>query len=108
MTFSRIFLATAFASVSFAAHAEDQYLLTLKNHAFTPSEITIPADKQVQLVVKNDDDSVAEFESSDLDREKIIPAKGQVTVNIGPLKAGTYAFEEEYHDDTAKGTITVK
>jgi hypothetical protein len=37
-----------------------------------------------------------------------VPGKSKGVVRIGPLKAGTYPFVGEYHESTAKGTITVE
>ena len=79
--------------------AED-YILTLKDHAYTPKEITIPADQKVKLIVKNASPVAAEFESSDLNREKIVTAGNEVTIFVGPLKAGAYQFFDDFHRET--------
>lgn len=94
---------TAFAAV-------DQVTLTIKNHAFEPKEIRIPAGKKIKLLVVNKDATPAEFESKSLSREKLIPGNSTGTVNIGPLKPGRYAFVEEYHENeaAAQGTIIVE
>ena len=91
-----------------AAHAEDTITLTLKDHKFTPETIEIPAGTAVKLLVKNMDATPEEFDSSSLHREKVIPGNDQGIVLIGPLKAGIYKFEGEYHDDTAQGRVIVK
>ena len=82
--------------------------ITIKNHRFEPSTITIPADTKVRLNVKNADAEAEEFESADLSREKIIAGNSQSSIIIGPLTLGTYAFVGEYHAETAKGQIVVK
>ena len=64
--------------------------------------------REYTLVVKNLDNGPEEFESYLLHREKLIPAGSQVTIFIGPLKAGTYDFFGEFHSDTAKGQIIAK
>lgn len=89
------------------AHAEE-YTLTLKNHMFTPSELTIPANTRVQLTVKNEDAATAEFESHDLNREKVVQGNSSIVVMIGPLDPGTYNYVDEFHEETAHGTIIVK
>jgi len=98
------FVATA------AAAAGNEATLTIKDHAFEPKEITIPAGKKIKLLVVNQDATPAEFESKPLSREKVIPGKSTGTVNIGPLKPGRYPFVEEYHenDAAAQGTIIVE
>ena len=32
---------------------------------------------------------------------------GKISLMAGPLKAGTYSFFDEYHPDTAQGTLVV-
>ena len=93
-----------------AMAAGDTFTLTIENHAFSPKEIKIPAGKKVKLTIVNKDATPAEFESKPLSREKVIPGKSSVTLNIGPLKAGRYGFVEEYHEKeaAAQGTIIVE
>jgi plastocyanin len=110
----QLFLASLIASMSLAtglAQAQaDQIVLTIKNNTFSPKEIKIPAGKKVKLIVVNEDPTPAEFESKSLGREKIVPAKSKITVNVGPLKPGRYDFVEEYHEKEpgAQGVIVVE
>ncbi len=105
----RIILASTILALGFAlpAHAED-YTLTLKGHQFTPSELSIPANTKVTITVKNEDDTPAEFESYDLNREKVISAHGSVKITVGPLEAGSYGFVDDFRKNTTKGTLIVK
>jgi hypothetical protein len=88
------------------AHADD-YVLTLKDHQFSPPDLELPADKRVKLIVKNTGPGEAEFESSDLNREKIVSPGGEITVFIGPLNPGNYSYFDDFHRETT-GTIIVK
>jgi len=88
------------------AHAED-YVLTLKDHQFSPSNLAIPANQKIKLIVKNMGPEKAEFESSDLDREQVVDVGGQITVFIGPVDAGSYGYFDDFHRETV-GTITAK
>ena len=56
--------------------AEDAatFHLTIKGHTFDPAELTVPAGKRLILIVRNSDDTPAEFESRDLGAEKVISA----------------------------------
>lgn len=100
--------------VTLSAHAADvkaadtEYVITLKDQQFTPKDLVIPAGEKVKITVKNADARAAEFESHDLNREKIIAAGGEVKVFVGPLKAGTYTYFDEFNEDKARGTITAK
>ena len=93
--------------MSALAHAED-YVLTLKNNQFSPSVLTIPAGQKVKITVKNQDATPAEFESSDLNREKVVAANSEVSVFVGPLNAGSYRYFDDFHRDTTTGTIVAK
>lgn len=84
------------------------FTLTIENHRFEPSEITVPAGKRVRLVIENRDSTPEEFESHSLRVEKVIPGGSKGTVTIGPLKPGAYEFVGEFHESSAKGTLHAK
>ena len=88
------------------AFAAEPIALTIKDHRFAPSEVTVPAGERFRIDVENQDSTPAEFESSDLRVEKIVVPGGKITVMAGPLKPGAYKFFDDYHPDTANGTIT--
>ena len=88
------------------AMAADPVQLTLKDHRFTPTEVSVPAGERFRVEMVNQDTTPAEFESSDLRVEKIIVPGGRIAVMAGPLKPGTYTFFDDYHPEAAKGTIT--
>jgi plastocyanin len=96
------------ACVSAALAEDESFALTIKDHAFSPAELVIPAGKKVKLVIDNQDASAEEFESHKLKREKVIAANSKGSVFIGPLEAGEYPFFGDFHQDTAKGKIIVK
>jgi hypothetical protein len=84
-----------------------EYELTLKSHLFYPAQIIIPSNKKVKLVIFNQDSSVEEFDSFDLNREKVIFPQQKAIIFIGPLASGEYEFFGEYHPDSARGTVIV-
>jgi hypothetical protein len=87
--------------------ADQEYLLTIRNHRFEPTELKVPAGKRVKLIVHNQDKTPEEFESHSLNREKVIPGGAKATIFIGPLKPGRYAFVGEFNEATAQGAIVV-
>ena len=101
-------LAAALLCIGLAspARAMDVFALTLKDHTFTPTELTVPANERFRIELENKDAIPAEFESSDLRVEKIVVGGGKISVLAVPLKPGVYKFFDDYHPDTAKGTIT--
>jgi len=96
----------------FAAHAiaadEDTFTLVIQDHRFAPAEVVVPAGKKVRLVVENRDATPEEFESHDLNREKVIAGKSSATIWIGPLSPGKYRYYGEFHEKTAQGVIVAK
>ena len=83
----------------------DDYVLTIKDHKFTPAEIKVPANQRVVITVVNEDATAEEFDSSTLKVEKVVAGKSKGAVRIGPLKPGRYPFIGEYHDATAMGVV---
>lgn len=110
----RLFSISAIAALSLmtfsVAQADDMHEveLVIKDHHFTPDRIEVPAGKPFILEVKNQDDTAEEFESHDLDREKVVEAHGMIKLNIPALEPGEYKFVGEFHEDIAKGVIVVK
>ena len=88
------------------ARAAEPVQLTIRDHRFSPSEVSVPANERFRIEVANQDATPAEFESSELKIEKIIVPGGRITVMAGPLKPGVYGFADEDHPDSAKGTMT--
>jgi plastocyanin len=89
------------------ALAQD-FSLTIKDHKFDPAELQVPAGKEFTLKVVNSDVTAEEFESDDVDVEKVIAGGQSATITLGPLDAGRYEFYGEYHEDTAKGALVAK
>jgi hypothetical protein len=83
------------------------YKLTIRDHKFEPPTLEVKADTKFKLSVTNAQKEPAEFESSELNREKVIPPGATVSVNIGPLKPGTYGFMDDFHQQ-ATGSIVAK
>ena len=102
------FVALSFGVLAWcgATRAADPVALTLKGHQFAPDHAEVPAGERFQIVVDNQDDTAGEFESSEMKVEKIVAAGAKITVRAGPLRPGSYSFFDDYHPDTARGTLT--
>lgn len=85
--------------------AEPEVPLAIRNHQFDPAEVRVPAGVKVKLVVHNQDATPEEFESHELNREKLIAPGSKASIFIGPLKAGRYPFFGEFHEKTARGAV---
>ncbi len=90
------------------ARAEDVPTLVFRHHRFEPSRIEVPAHVKFRLQVKNTDDTADEFESVDLNREKLVAPGQTITVFLGPLDPGEYKFFGDFHQDTAQGVMIAK
>jgi hypothetical protein len=82
--------------------------IEIKDHLFYPDEVRIPADTKVKLLVKNLDPTAEEFESYELNREKVIAGNSEAIIFIGPLSAGEYPFFGEFFPKTAQGRVIVE
>ena len=87
------------------AVAADEITIVIKDHKFSPAEVRVPAGQKVKLIVDNQDATPEEFESHELNREKVIAPKSKATIWIGPLKPGKYPFMGEFNQATAKGVV---
>ena len=81
--------------------------ITIKTDGFQPNALTVAAGERAQVSVSNQSGLPAEIEGKDFSIEKVIPAGTTLPVYIGPLKAGTYHFFNEFAP-SATGTLTVK
>lgn len=88
--------------------AEGDYSLIIQNHCFQPAELVVPAGKKIKLLIENRDATPEEFESHDLNREKIIAGKSTATIYVGPLASGRYRFFGEFNEKTAQGVIVAQ
>jgi len=93
-----------------AAFADDAvvYTLVLKEHRFQPAELIVPVGKKIKLLIENRDETSDEFESFELNREKVLPGQRTTTIFIGPLEEGRYPYIGEFSEETAKGVIVAK
>ncbi len=94
--------------VSPARSAEPEFTLAIQGHHFTPAELKVPAGQKVRLLIENKDPTPEEFESYDLNREKVVPGNGRIVVFVGPLKPGKYEFFGEFNMATARGWLVAE
>jgi hypothetical protein len=102
-------LAAALLSAPLARADDPQEVnFSFKDHKVIPDKLTLPAGKKFKFIIKNLDDSAEEFESVRLNREKVVPAGGQIILLVGPLSAGKYDYFGDFHSDTAQGELTIE
>lgn len=87
---------------------EADYALSIQEHRFQPAELVVTSGKKIKLTVENRDSTPEEFESHDLNREKVIAGKSSATIFVGPLAPGRYRFYGEFNEKTAQGVIVAQ
>lgn len=90
------------------ARADDPIEVRIRDHRFHPDVVEVPANTKVRLRVINEGADAEEFESYELNREKIIRPGGAVTIFLPPLEPGEYGFFGEFHPETAQGKIIAR
>jgi len=104
----RIINSTTLMYLFFCAitHAEvPTFTIEIRDHLFYPSQLIIPTNTKVKLIVINRDTTPEEFESYELNREKVIMGDAKAIIFIGPLVQGDYPFFGEFNPKTAQGII---
>src|SRR5262245_59920096 len=79
---------------------EPTYSLTIPDAHFEPATLDVKAGVKFKLSVRNARKVAAEFESAELNREKVIPPGQSVIIYVGPLAPGTYPFFDDFHQST--------
>jgi len=103
-----LFLLAASGAAGQARAEKPVVALEIRNHLFWPSELVVPAHTKIKLQVTNNDPTPEEFESYELNREKVIMGKRTAVIFIGPLAPGEYPFFGEFHPRTAQGRVTAR
>ena len=105
-TISKLLLALLLSTSASAAVPELQ--LVIRDHLFFPATLEVPAGQKVRILIDNQDPTPEEFESYQLNREKVVPGNSKSVVFIGPLPPGEYPFFGEFYPKTAQGKVVVK
>ena len=78
------------------------------DHHFTPQTLVVPAGLPLVLTVVNSSHERIEFESFKLNREKVVGPGETITVHLPALRAGSYDFFDDFHQDVPEGEIVAK
>lgn len=102
-----VFIVALFLSSNITA-ATAEIEIIIKDHLFFPAVVEVPAGQKVKLRIINQDPTPEEFESYELNREKVIAGNRQTVIFIGPLAPGEYPFFGEFYPKTAQGMVVAK
>jgi plastocyanin len=96
------------AALAGTAAAEDMTVpLAVHDGGFEPARVKMPSGAKVRLEVTNQTSSAIEFESFELNRERVIQPGQKVAVYLSGLSAGQYEFFDDFHPDR-KGVLVVE
>ena len=110
MKLSHLLVGTLLSVLLPIAQAQElpSFQLSMKDGKFTPETLQVPANTKFKLILKNQGNGPEEFESAELNKEKVLAAGASSFLIFQPLKPGTYKFFGEFHPATAQGKIIAK
>jgi hypothetical protein len=82
-----------------------EFVIEIKDHLFYPAQLNVPSGMKFKLIIINHDQTAEEFDSFELNREKVIFGGQSATIYVGPLRPGRYGFFGEFNPTTATGEI---
>ncbi len=94
-----LLLALLGTAVTVSARADDppEIAIAFMGDRFEPAEVAVPANVKITLRIENKSAVSAEWESHALHREKVVAAGSSAKITVGPLKAGSYEFFDDFH-----------
>ena len=99
---------TALLAVSFPVLAADQIVaIAVTDKGYAPAEVEVQAGGRVRLDVTNQTTAAIEFESFELNRERVVQPGQTVAVYVSGLGAGRYEFFDDFHQER-RGALVVK
>lgn len=84
------------------------FRLSIAAGRFQPETLEVPANTKFRVVIKNEGPGAAEFESTELRKEKVLAPGVESFLIFAPLKPGSYRFFDEFHSDTGQGRIVAR
>ena len=90
--------------------AEDEPMFTIefKDGTVAPQRLEVPANRRFQLQLINSGETPAEFESSELRKEKVLAPKTTSILVFRTLDPGEYPFFDDFHPDAPKAVLVAK
>ena len=81
--------------------------LAVEEARFVPAEVEVSADARLRLDVTNHTAAAIEFESFELNRERVVQPGQTVAVYLSGLAPGRYEFFDDFHRER-RGVLVVK
>jgi hypothetical protein len=103
-------LATLCVGVPLQGRAADEpvFNIEMNDGVITPSRIEVPAKRRFKIIIRNTGKMPAEFESTELRKEVVIPAGGEAPLIIRTLDAGEYKFFDDFQPSAPPALLVAK
>src|SRR5438094_8554544 len=96
----RLLLPALLLALAVTVRAEERSVaLAVAEQGFAPPEIEAAAGERLRLEVTNQTAAAIEFESFELNRERVVPPGRTVAVYVSGLSPGRYELVDEFHQD---------
>ena len=97
-----------FLALALPVRADDLTIaLSVKTEGFEPARIAAPAGARIRLEVSNETVTPIEFESFELNRERVVQPGQRATIYLSGLSAGKYEFFDDFNQ-VRRGVLTVE
>jgi len=87
---------------------EPTFRIVFKDGKIEPIRIEVPASTRIRLELVNEGETPAEFESTELRKEKVLAPGAQTVMVIRTLDPGEYKFFDDFHPDAPPALIVAK
>ncbi len=109
LTATALLLAASTAGIAVPAHADDNPpKIVFKGGHFEPERLSVAAGRSFQLTVSNASRSAIEFESFELNRERVVAPGQTITVYLPSLSPGSYRFFDDFNHKAGGGTLVAR
>jgi cupredoxin-like protein len=83
-------------------------VIRFQDGSFDPPDLVVKARAPFRLRVVNANKDPIEFESFELNRERVVQPGQEIVVYLPALDPGTYPYFDDFHHDSGQGTITAR
>jgi plastocyanin len=100
---------TAMSPLASFAHADEKLpQINFAGDHFEPASLEVAAGTPIKLKVMNQGKTAIEFESFELNRERVVQPGQTITVQLPKLEPGQYHFFDDFHHEVPQGTISAR
>jgi hypothetical protein len=101
-------LLTLLAPLAAARADEPAFTIEFKDGVVNPLRLEVPANTRFRLDLRNSGATPAEFESTELHKEKVLAPDSSSTLVFRTLDPGEYTFFDDFHPDAPKAVLQAK